>query len=206
MPVFDILETLRILLDNSYINIDSLLFVEKSVVLIDAENVLKSWITYCKSNNLDEKLDYVKLRDILSNDTNLLRAYFYSAVPEELLTKKKNFLAALQKSGIQLRIKFLKVRHESCLKCGHIQERLVQKGVDVSLATDILRHAWQKTCDVCIVVSGDEDYKDAIDVAKDKGIKIWIAAFRFSLSRELEHTADKVIFLEEIFTQIKRKV
>ncbi|MBI5347040.1 MAG: NYN domain-containing protein [Candidatus Aenigmarchaeota archaeon] len=178
---------------------------EKSLVLIDAENVLRSWQNFCKINNLNERVDYVKLRDTVSKDTNLLRAYFYDGVPENIPLKKKNFLDSLRKSGIQPRTKVLKNRHYFCNKCGDSGLRAIQKGVDVSLATDILRHAWQGTCDICIVVSGDEDYKDAIDVVKDKGIKVWIVSFKSSLSKELSLSADKVILLDDIFHDIKRQ-
>lgn len=177
--------------------------MEKSIILIDAENILRSWWEYCKQKNVKDNIDYKKLVDALSSNTNLLRAYFYDGVPEIVPFKKKNFLEILQKKGIQLRTKILKNRKQTCEKCGDSIIREVQKGVDVSLATDILRHAWQNTCDICIIVSGDEDYKDAIEVAKDKGIKIWVASFRNSLSFELERTADKVIFLEGFFEVIK---
>jgi uncharacterized protein (TIGR00288 family) len=179
---------------------------ERAVILIDGENVIRSWKTYCYTKNIREKIDYVALRDLLAEGTNLLRAYFYDGVPEQIPAKKKEFLYALQAKGIQLRTKVLKNKLTKCQHCGFQTMRYVQKGVDVSLATDILRHAFQGTCDICIVVSGDEDYKDAIDVAKDKGIKIWVAAFRNSLSHELKKSADKVIFLDEIFPEIKQKI
>lgn len=176
---------------------------EKSVILIDGENILRSWWKYCENKSIKEKVHYSKLIKKLSEETNLLRAYFYDGVPEVITIKKKNFMEALQKQGIQLRTKILKDREQLCSKCGNKDTKRVQKGVDVSLATDILRHAWQKTCNICIVVSGDEDYKDAIECAKDKGIKVWIASFKNSLSKELRKTADKVIFLEDIFDDIK---
>lgn len=175
---------------------------EKSIVLIDAENVLNGWFRYCKENNLNGKLDYKKLVDKLSEGTNLLRAYFYDGVQENTPVRKKNFLTALQRNEIQLRTKVLKNRSYTCCHCNKQNNRQVQKGVDVSLATDILRHAWQETSDVCIVVSGDEDYKDAIEAAKDKGMKVWVASFLHCLSNELRNNVDKVIFIEDIFDRI----
>ena len=177
---------------------------EKSVVLIDAENVLKPWQKYCTKMNLNEKINYSNLVKVLSQDTNLLRAYFYDGVPEDIPIKKKNFLEALQKQGIQLRTKILKNRYHMCNNCNVPTLKSIQKGVDVSLATDILRHAFQQTCEICIVVSGDADYKDAIEVAKDKGIKVWVASFKSALSSEVERTVDKVIILDEIFDKIKQ--
>lgn len=180
--------------------------MEKSVVLIDAENVIKPWRKYCEEHQLQSKIDYKKLVEILSKETNLLRAYFYDGVAEEIPLKKKNFLEALEKRGIQLRTKILKIRHNTCKQCGNVSAKNIQKGVDVSLATDILRHAFQKTCEICIVVSGDEDYCDAISVAKDIGIKVWVASFKNALSSKVERTADKVIFIESIFDKVKQQV
>lgn len=178
--------------------------MEKSLILIDGENVFRSWWNYCKENELNDNIDYLKLIKELSGGTNLLRAIFYDGVPEIIPTKKKNFHSALQHNGIQLRTKILKNRTHTCSNCNKKDIRQVQKGVDVSLATDILRHAWQKSCDVCIVVSGDEDYKDAIECAKEKGIKIWVASFKKSLSSDLRKVADKTIILDDLFHQIKK--
>ncbi|MFH1072168.1 MAG: NYN domain-containing protein [Nanoarchaeota archaeon] len=177
--------------------------LEKSIVLIDAENVIKNWRVYCVERGLDYKIDYKKLIQVLTKHTNLLRAYFYDGVSENILAKKKNFLEALQKAGIQLRTKALKKKRMVCEHCGHQTIKEVQKGVDVSLATDILRHGFQRTCDICIIVSGDEDYKDAIDLVKDIGIKVWVVSLRNALSSELEKTADKIFFIDDFVDQIK---
>jgi len=178
---------------------------EQSIVLIDSQNVLCAWMNYSKQNGSQSKLDYKRLVDQLSISTDLLRAYFYDGIEENITTKKKNFLEALSYKGIQLRTKILKDRTSKCPHCGKEQVRQVQKGVDVSLATDILRHAWQQTCKICIVVSGDEDYKDAIDVAKDKGVKVWVASFKSCLSNDLRKSADKIIFLDDIYDKIKQQ-
>ena len=173
-----------------------------SVVLIDGGNVINGWWRFCEQNHLKAKIDYAKLVKKLSEGTDLLRGYFYDGVPEYLQKGKKVFFEALQKQGIQLRTKTLKNRTNTCSNCGYTEQKAVQKGVDVSLATDILRHAWQRTCNICIVVSGDEDYKDAIECVKDKGIKVWVASFKCCLSFEMRKIADKMIFLDDIFNDI----
>ena len=97
--------------------------MEKAVILIDAGNVLGGWRTYCEINNLNEKIDYLKLVGKLSEGTNLLRPYFYDGVPENIPIKKKNFLEALQHQGIQLRTKILKNRKHICKNCGNMDTR-----------------------------------------------------------------------------------
>jgi len=177
--------------------------LEKSLILIDAENVIKSWQKYCYDNNKTEKIDYIKLIDKLSSGTNKLRAILYDGVPENIPICKKKFMVALQKRGIQIKTKILKHRIITCQNCKKIIDKYVQKGVDVSLASNIVRHAFQETCDICIIVSGDEDYKDAIEIAKDKGVKIWVASFKNCLSIDIEKSADKTILLDDIFEEIK---
>ncbi|MDO8428564.1 MAG: NYN domain-containing protein [Candidatus Diapherotrites archaeon] len=128
---------------------------------------------------------------------------FIDGVPEKITQHKQDFLHALQSKGFQLRLRILKSRVRTCSSCKKREEYWVQKGVDVSLATDILRHAWQNTCDICILVSGDEDYKDAVECAKDKGLKVWVVSFKRNLSKDLRNIADKVFLLDELFEEIK---
>jgi len=176
--------------------------MEKSLVLIDGENIFRSWGTYCRQNNIKKDVDYVKLINKVTEGTNLLRAIFYDGVPETIPVGKKKFLEALQHNNIQLKTKILKKRSHKCLDCNVVSKRDVQKGVDVSLATDILRHSLQNSCDVCIIVSGDEDYKDAIEVAKERGVKIWVVSFKNCLSKELRLSSDKLILLDDIFESL----
>lgn len=189
---------------------------EKSIVFIDAQNVLMGWRNYCittgkvlppegasdKRIRISEKLDYKKLVDVLSANTNLLRAYFYDGVDEHIDVDKKNFLKAIGEQGIQTKTKVLKLRNFYCNSCKGIRQGRVQKGVDVALATDLLRHSSQNSCSICIVVSGDEDFADAISFAQDKGVKVWIASFKASLSPTLK--ADKKIYIESIFDKVKK--
>jgi len=179
--------------------------LEKSLVLIDAENVWNSWRNYCNKHNLDEKVDYVKLVDTLTKDTNKLRAIFYDAVPETIPKSKKEFIKAMENNNIQVNTKILKHRKVICSKCNAEIEKYVQKGVDIAIATDLLRHSFLKNCQICILVSGDEDYKDAVSVSKDMGMKVWIASFKDALSSDLRKVADKVIYLDDLFDSIKRQ-
>ena len=49
----------------------------------------------------------------------------------------------------------------------------VEKGVDIMLATDMLKYAWDDLYDIGIVVSGDGDYTYAIKAIKEKtGVEI----------------------------------
>ena len=71
----------------------------------------------------------------------------------------------------------------------------VEKGVDIMLATDLLRFAWNDLYDVAILVSGDGDFAYALQAAKDRGKHVEVAAFSSNLSWELAQVADDREFL-----------
>lgn len=178
--------------------------MEKSIVLIDSENVLQSWRSYCKKNSLQEKIDYKKLVEKLTEGTSLVRPYFYDGVPPVIPPNKKKFLDSLSLQGFEVKTKIIKDRSYNCGSCHNRIQKMVQKGVDVALATDIIRHTEQLSTNICIVVSGDEDFLDAIKYVKDKGTKVWVCSFESCLSRELRRSADKFFAMEDLFEEVKQ--
>ena len=72
----------------------------------------------------------------------------------------------------------------------------VEKGVDVTLATDLLRMGWMNLYDVAVLVSGDGDFAYALQAVKDMGKHVEVAAFQANLAWELSQVADR----SEMFT------
>lgn len=81
-----------------------------------------------------------------------------------------------------------------------------QKGIDVALVTELLRMAREDVYDTAIVVSGDNDYKNAIECTKLWGKRVEVASFRSALGGDLKQVADKLIFLDNILDKIKRQI
>jgi uncharacterized LabA/DUF88 family protein len=52
-------------------------------------------------------------------------------------------------------------------------------------------------------VSGDNDFAEAVKIVKDRGIRVEIAAFEHTISRELKLLADRYISLNEILDKIQ---
>jgi hypothetical protein len=76
---------------------------------------------------------------------------------------------------------------------------MVEKGVDVMLATDVVTNAYNDHYDTAIVVSGDADFYPALQAAKDVGKHIEVAAFDMNLSAESARVADVVQKLNKTF-------
>lgn len=84
---------------------------------------------------------------------------------------------------------------------GIIVPHLVEKGVDVRLATDMVAKAHKRLYDVAILVSGDGDFADAVQEVKDVGLHVEVACFsdRLHSARFLQDVCDKFIELTEDF-------
>jgi len=78
----------------------------------------------------------------------------------------------------------------------------VEKGVDVRLATDMLKLAWANAYDTAILVSHDGDFADAVLAVKESGKHVECAGFvnpntKYKLADHLSQVADKVIALDK---------
>lgn len=79
------------------------------------------------------------------------------------------------------------------------------KGVDITLAVDVLTHAHQRTVDTVLLATGDGDFEPLIKEALRSGCQVWLAAFRSGLSPRLPNLVDKVIDLDWIYFKSEPK-
>ncbi|MBI3638419.1 NYN domain-containing protein [Candidatus Wolfebacteria bacterium] len=104
------------------------------------------------------------------------------------------FFDALQKSGVELRIKDLQV----------FADGLKKANWDVGMAVDAIRMAG--LLDVVILVTGDGDFVPLVDYLKwGLGREVEVAAFGRTTSAKLKETADSFIDLERLPRVILKK-
>src|SRR5262249_52921478 len=80
------------------------------------------------------------------------------------------------------------------------------KGVDITLARDLLAHAYLDNYDVAVVVANDGDYLPLVEEAQRRGRIIIVAAFDCKMSPELRLTADYFYDLRPRFVSFWREV
>lgn len=75
------------------------------------------------------------------------------------------------------------------------------KGVDISLAVDMLSHANRKNYDLAILIAGDADYVPLVRAVKAEGSRVFIWFFdeHYGLSRELRMSADHYAEISIVF-------
>ena len=90
------------------------------------------------------------------------------------------------------------------LRLGRLEHRdggVIEKGVDIYLAVDMLRYAYNDIYDIAILISSDGDFSEAVNAVKDLGRHVEYAHFSTGQSKHLMDCCDKSILLtKEILT------
>ena len=135
----------------------------------------------------------------LARGRPIFRTYYYNILRDsernpQAYRDQQKFLTALYSTP------YLEVRLGISKPRGDVA---VEKGVDIMIATDLLRFAWEDLYDVAILVSGDGDFTYAAQTVKNMGKHIEVAAFPSNLSWELTQVADRPeFFTPEYFTEL----
>jgi len=131
---------------------------------------------------------------LVGTERDLVRVYYYNApvnvaeVPEQY-KKQQRFFGGLRRLG------YFEV------KLGRLERRphgMVEKGVDVFLATDMVAAGLRDRYDVAVLVSGDGDFSYAVQIVKDEGKHVELAFPRCrALANALLDACDSYVELKE---------
>ena len=151
-------------------------------VFIDGSNLYHSLEENCGRADLDFGAFARKLVD----GRELFRVYYYNILQDvekkgQAYQDQQKFLASLYN------VPYLEVRLGTSKFRGDV---MVEKGVDIMMATDLLQFAWQGVYDTAVLVTGDGDFTYAVQAVKNFGKFVEIAAFPANLSWDLAQVAD----------------
>lgn len=149
-------------------------------------------------------------------ELDVVRTYFYDAIPSRggLPVERKGFLDKLRFIGIKpvtLPLKMVSTMtagealskfDDAEMRGGPPAERLADTRTGIAMSLDILEFAYRGAYDVCLVVSHDDDFCDAIRRIMETGHKVYVVAFAGRLG-ELRHTCDAVLDLEQVRDEIR---
>lgn len=158
---------------------------EKVTIFIDGSNLYHSFISSFGSPKIN--IEYFCKK--ISDDNKIVRINYYTAPlnkidnPEAYKAQQK-FLAKIQKTP-KLFVVF-----------GRMEKRgntIVEKGVDVKLAVDLIIGATKNEFDTAILVSNDADFVPAIKAIQELGKKVVNITFPKRKSYHLNQTCNKTI-------------
>jgi len=148
-------------------------------VFVDVQNLYHS-----AKHLYQARVNFPELLKFVVGQRILIRAIGY-VVKSDISAGEGAFFEALEKSGIELRIKDLQVFAGGVKKADW----------DVGMAVDAIRAA--DTLDVVILVTGDGDFVPLVEYLKwGKGKQVEVASFGKSTSGRLKEVADEYIDLD----------
>lgn len=166
---------------------DNLKAHTRAMMFVDGENLA---IRYKELLGEDTRESYVSyLEDVfvwsryanIPHDLNceVLRKYYYTAVRGD-----SDSLEDVERQLKELGIESPKIFKK--------EKGRPSKRVDITLATDMLTHAYRNNYDVAILVAGDDDYVPLVQAIKNDGrrVVLWFFENSSGLSKRLKMESD----------------
>lgn len=149
-------------------------------IFIDVQNLYHS-----AKNLFGTRINYKELLKEVTAGRKLLRAVGY-VVKTETTEGESSFFEALEKSGVELRVKDIQIFQGGAKKADW----------DVGMAVDAIRMAG--SLDAIVLVTGDGDFVPLVEYLRwGLGKTVEVAAFTRSSSGRLKEMADTFINLDE---------
>lgn len=173
--------------------------MKKLMIFIDYWNFQLSWNHYWKNTRGAApgavRIDWDKLPAVLTKEMpgvlgvsqeekcEYKGVRIYASVNPESEKDRKlgEFLrgALAQKAGYRIDVKTRKSKTDTCRHCGRQTPRTVEKGVDTSIAVNLITAALDNLYDAAFLLSADADHIPAVQLIQDRlGKEVIFAGFR----------------------------
>lgn len=172
----------------------------KTICFIDNANV------FYGQQDSGWRIDWEKFIKHLEQEEPVWQTYFFASETNPPREEVSNFYQFLKE---QLRWEVilypLGKKTISCTNCDHTHTTLVEKGVDIGLATKMLMLAMNQAFETAILVSGDRDYLETVKYIKGMGLRVEVISWRSGLSDAMEaESSAPVLFLDKLKEKIAR--
>ena len=169
---------------------------EKTALFIDGSNF------YAATRLLNMDIDYAKLHQFFSNDTNLIRAYYYTALPEDQeFSPLRPLIDWLDYNGFAVISKL--TREFTDPETG---KKRTKGNMDMELALDMLKLA--PHIDHAILFSGDGDFCRLLEDVQGLGVRVSVVSTTRTsppmVADSLRRMADIFIEMESLREEIAR--
>lgn len=158
---------------------------DRVAIFIDGANLFYGAL------QLNLEVDYAKLLRCLTNQRQLLRAYFYTGVDSHN-DKQHGFILWMRRNGYRVFTKELI----------HTEDGSKKVNLDVEMTVDMLTLA--QYCHTLVVLSGSGDLAYGLNRVAYQGLRIEVVSLRSMTSESLINVADKYIDLRDIKDTIQK--
>lgn len=179
--------------------------MKKGMIFIDGSNVFFDWGKANPSKHMDVE-KYINLVKSKYPDVEFLRTYYFAT---ETPTNG-GFLQQINKIPYcevikgRLQEKQIKIDARHGIVCSKCNEPITgeitthtDKGTDVNIAVEMLKHAYNKTYDLAVLISRDADFVGVVKIIKNMGCNIELVLFESAKgnAQELSAHVDNVTLI-----------
>lgn len=152
---------------------------QRVVVLADNQNIYHS-----AQNLVNANVNYGELLEHVVDGRKLIRAIAYDITSDR--RKEKAFFKSLNSVGFEVKVKELKEYQDGSRKGDW----------DIGIAVDAMTIC--EKADVIVLISGDGDFVDLVDMLKARGVRVEVVSFKGSTASELIDAADDTTDIGEL--------
>ncbi len=163
----------------------------RAMLFVDGQNLFHGQRSYGDDSF---QLDLVKLKENLTQDYELIRAYYFDSFEPDKRGDKEGFYHLLEMNEYRVDAKPLRER----------DGQFVEKGADIGLATEMIARGFNDSYDTAILVTGDNDFARAVRYVQDQGKRVSVASFESQISSAFQRVADEFIKLDERAQELGR--
>ena len=168
---------------------------ERIALFIDGSNL------YAAARALGFDIDYKRLRSHFEKKGRLIRAFYYTALPEDQeYSPIRPLVDWLDYNGYTMVTKPTKEFTDSQGR------RKVKGNMDIELAIDVMEMA--DSLDHVVLFSGDGDFRRLVDAVQRKGLRVTVVSTIRSqppmVADELRRQADDFVELQQLIDEIAR--
>jgi uncharacterized LabA/DUF88 family protein len=148
-----------------------------------------------KCFTIDLEIDYNAFRSHVVPGQSAQKAFYYDCLPARGPNEKRDDYdkRVEPEQNIFKAIKSLPGYHVFLGEAVHSGGGIVQKGVDIHIAVDMLTHAFRGVIDRAILFAGDRDFAPLVSALVQQGVYVTVGYHPKSVAEELLDVADERI-------------
>lgn len=179
---------------------------KRGMIFIDGSNVYYDWTE--KSAGL--QMDIAKYIDVVKQkfpDIDFLRTYYFTTATSSNhdFIQKVNRLPYCEVITGRIQNKTIDLSKGSTVTCAGCGATVTgtftiktDKGTDVNLAVEMLRHAFNHSFDTAVLISRDADFASVVKIIKSLGCNVELVLFTSAkkYAQELTDCVDRVVTID----------
>ena len=179
------------------------------MIFIDGSLVFFDW---CKING-SKNFEPAKFVDLIKNkiknkyaDAEIKRTYYFATETENNKSvftnlKKHSYVEVKLGQRQEQNISISKKHNLRCPVCdAQVEGEIVcnrDKGTDVSLTVEMLRHGFQQDYDIAVLVSRDADFVSVVNAIKSIGRNVELVLFEGKQETQLKYHVDETMIISQ---------